>query len=77
MNATPHAKTRDVSENLIQIFVVLKCTVIFFFQAFLLDIFFIYISNVIPKAPYTVPPPCSPTHPLKLPGPGILLYWGI
>jgi hypothetical protein len=30
----------------------------------LLDIFFIYISNAIPKPPYTLPLPCSPTHPL-------------
>jgi hypothetical protein len=44
---------------------------------FLLDIFFIYISNAIPKASYTLPLPCSPTHPLLLPGPGIPLYWGI
>jgi hypothetical protein len=42
-----------------------------------LDIFFISISNAIPKAPYTLPLPCSPTHPLLLPGPGIPLYWGI
>jgi hypothetical protein len=50
-----------------------------FFQLliFLLDIFFIYISNAIPKAPYTLSLPCSPTHPLLLPGPGIPLYWGI
>jgi hypothetical protein len=47
----------------------------FFF--FLLDIFFIYISNAIPNAPYNLPTPCSPTHPLLLPGPGIPLYWGI
>jgi hypothetical protein len=44
---------------------------------FLLDIFFIYISNAIPKVPYTLHPPCSPTHPLPLLGPGIPLYWGI
>jgi hypothetical protein len=44
---------------------------------FLLDIFFIYISNAIPKVPYTLPLPCSPTHPLPLLGPGIPLYWGI
>jgi hypothetical protein len=43
----------------------------------LLDIFFIYIANDIPKVPYTLPPPCSPTHPLPLPGPGIPLYWGM
>jgi hypothetical protein len=30
-----------------------------------------------PKVPYTLPLPCSPTHPLWLPGPGIPLYWGI
>jgi hypothetical protein len=40
---------------------------------FLLDIFFIYISNAIPKAPYTLPLPCSPTDPLLIPGSGIPL----
>jgi hypothetical protein len=49
----------------------------FFFQKFLLDIFFTYISNAIPKVPYTLPSLCSPTYLLPLPGPGILLYWGI
>ena len=49
----------------------------FLFFQFLLDIFFIYISNAIPKVPYTLPLPCSPTHPLPLLGPGIPLYWGI
>jgi len=49
----------------------------FFMYLFLLDIFFIYISNAIPKIPYILPPPCSPTHPLPLLGPGIPLYWGI
>jgi hypothetical protein len=34
----------------------------FFPKTILLDIFFIYISNAIPKVPYTLPPPCSPTH---------------
>jgi hypothetical protein len=29
---------------------------------FLLDIFFIYISNAIPKVPYTLPLLCTPTH---------------
>jgi hypothetical protein len=48
-----------------------------FFLKNLLDIFFIYISNAISKVPYTLPPPCSPTHPLPLLGPGIPLYWGI
>jgi hypothetical protein len=43
----------------------------------LLDIFFIYISNAIPKVPYSLPLLCSPTHPLPLPGPDIPLYWGI
>jgi hypothetical protein len=49
----------------------------YYFLLFLLDIFFIYISSAIPKAPYTVPTPCSLTHPLPLPCPGIPLYWGI
>jgi hypothetical protein len=37
----------------------------YFFKQILLDMFFIYISNAIPKVPYT-PPPCpapQPTHP--------------
>jgi hypothetical protein len=51
---------------------------VFFLKSYLfLDIFFIYISNAIPKVPYTLPPPCSPNHPLLLLGPGISLYWGI
>jgi hypothetical protein len=36
---------------------------IFILFYFVLDIFFIYISNTIPKAPYTLTLPCSPTHP--------------
>jgi hypothetical protein len=48
-----------------------------YFDIFLLDIFFIYFSNAIPKVPYTLPPPCSPTHSLPLLGPGVPLYWGI
>jgi hypothetical protein len=44
-----------------------------FFLSFLLGIFFIYISNAIPKVP-PYPPPHSPTHPLSLLGPGALLY---
>jgi hypothetical protein len=31
-----------------------------FFVVFLLDIFFIYISNAIPKVPYTLPHPPTP-----------------
>jgi hypothetical protein len=41
------------------------------FYFILLYIFFIYISNAIPKIPYTLPTPCSSTHPLPLLGPGI------
>jgi hypothetical protein len=44
---------------------------------FLLGIFFIYISNAIPKVHHTLPSTYSPTHPLLLPGPGIPLYEGI
>ena len=47
-----------------------------FFKQFLLD-FFIYNSNAILKVPYTLPLPCSPTHPFLHPDPGIPLYWGI
>jgi hypothetical protein len=37
---------------------------ILYFLNFLLDIFFIYISNAIPKIPYTTPPRPAPlpTH---------------
>jgi hypothetical protein len=45
-----------------------------FFHGFLLDIFFIYISNIIPfpsfpsENPLSPPrSPCSPTHPLPFP----------
>ena len=34
-----------------------------FFNTFLLDIFFIYISNAIPKVPYTPPPALLPYPP--------------
>jgi hypothetical protein len=44
---------------------------------FLLDIFFISISNAILKVPYNLLPPCFPIHPLPFLGPGIPLYWGI
>jgi hypothetical protein len=54
-----------------------------FFFTFLLDIFFIYISKVIPfpsfpceKSPIPSPPPSSPTYPLLLPCPGLPLHWG-
>ena len=56
--------------------------VVFIF--FFLDIFFIYISNVIPFPSFPsenplspFPSPYSPTHPLPLPGPGIPLHRGI
>jgi hypothetical protein len=57
----------------------LRMVLIFFF---LLDIFFIYISNVIPFPNFPsenpLPPPsCSPIHPLLLPGPGIPPHWGL
>jgi hypothetical protein len=56
-----------------------------FYFAFLLDIFFIYILNVIPfpgfpsENPLSHPPPPAhqPIHPLPLPCPGIPLQWGI
>ena len=59
------------------VFVLFICFVCFLTFSFFIRYFFIYISNVIPKIPYTLPPPCSPTHPLLLPGPGISLHWGI
>jgi hypothetical protein len=53
------------------------CFLLFCFLCFLLDIFFIYISNAIPKVPYTLPLPYYPSHLLQLPSHGIPLYWGI
>jgi hypothetical protein len=49
----------------------------YFLFNFLLDIFFIYISNVIPKVPYTLPLPCTSNHSLPLLSPGVPLYWSI
>jgi hypothetical protein len=43
--------------------------------------FFYYFPHLhfkcYPEIPLYPPPPCSSTHPLLLPGPGIPLYWGI
>jgi hypothetical protein len=54
------------------------------FLYILLNIFFIYISNVIPFPDFPSenllshpPSTCSPTHPLLFPCPGIPLHWGI
>jgi hypothetical protein len=41
------------------------------FFHFLIDIFYIYISNAIPNVPYALAQPCSLSHPLLLPGSGI------
>jgi hypothetical protein len=40
----------------------ISITELLFLVSFLLDIFFIYISNAIPKVPYTHPPTPPPTH---------------
>jgi hypothetical protein len=44
---------------------------------FKLGIYFIYISNAIPKVPHTLPHPLThpPTHPLPLLDPGVPLYF--
>jgi hypothetical protein len=54
----------------------LQSTTPFFFQFFIRYLLH-YILNAIPKVPYTLPTPSSPTHPLPLLGPGVPLYWGI
>jgi hypothetical protein len=56
--------------------VIIVCLFVCLF-IYLLDIFFIYISNAIPEVPHTLPLPCSPTYPLPILGPGIPLYWDI
>jgi hypothetical protein len=53
------------------------CSYILYKLKKILDIFFNYISNAIPKVPCTLPLPCTPTYPLPLLGPGVPLYWGI
>jgi hypothetical protein len=45
---------------------------LFFIRYFL----YIHLKCYI-KVPYTLPTPCSPTHPLPLLGPDVPLYWGI
>jgi hypothetical protein len=57
-------------------YLIVNARMIYFFN-FLLDIFFIYISNAILKSSIPSPLPCSPTHTLPLLGPGVPLYWGI
>jgi hypothetical protein len=42
---------------------------LFIILIFLLDVFFLYMSNAIAKYQYTLLPPCSPIHPLLLSGP--------
>jgi hypothetical protein len=44
------------------------------FLNFLLEIFFIFISNAIPKVPYALHLPFSPNYSLPLLGPGVPLY---
>jgi hypothetical protein len=67
---------RDIKESLLLL--------VIFDVIFLLEVFFIYISNAIPfpsflseNPLYSPPSPSSSTHPLPLPCPGIPLYWGI
>jgi hypothetical protein len=53
----------------------------FFFSFFLLDIFFFYVSNVIPFPSFPSEhslslPPLLPNPPIPIPSPGIPLYWG-
>jgi hypothetical protein len=66
------------------LFFVCVCLFCFVFCFVFLDIFFIYISNVIPFPSFpsenplsSQPSPCFPTHPVPLPGSGIPLYWVI
>jgi hypothetical protein len=77
LNAVPAMDAFLVLSNLSSGFLQKPAYLDLFLNYFLLDIFFIYISNAISKVPYTLPLACSPTHSLPLLGPGIPLYWGI
>jgi hypothetical protein len=71
-------EAKVVEENMKECCLLLIARLSFFLKFFyLLDIFFIYISNAIRKVAYTLPPPCSPPHPLPLLGPRVPLYWAI
>jgi hypothetical protein len=52
---------------------------LFFIRYFLYLHFKCYLLSWFPLQKPVSPPlfPCSPTHPLLLPGPGIPLYWGL
>jgi hypothetical protein len=50
---------------------------IFFQKQFFIRYFLHLHFKCYPESPLYHLPPCSPAHPLLLPGPGIPLYWGI
>jgi hypothetical protein len=72
-----HTSSKKATPTLTRPHLLFSIFSIILFFLFLLDIFFIYISNATLKVPYTFLSPCSPTHPLLPPGPGIPLYWSI
>jgi hypothetical protein len=71
MNLSIHCLVSSMHHHIINS----KC-IKYFFLIFI-RYFIHYISNVFPKFPHTLPPPCSPTHPLTLLGLGVPLSWGI
>jgi hypothetical protein len=65
-------KIKDCYENHLNNLGLGQKLVVYLF-IFKLGIFFIYITNAIPKVPQALPRD-SPTHPVPLLGPGIPLY---
>jgi hypothetical protein len=56
----------STSQNPGSVLLLFWVLLIFYLNNFLLDIFFIYNSNAIPKVPYILSLPCSPTHSFPL-----------
>ena len=80
--SVPHPELRYFSS--VRASILVRLDSFFFIDTFLLDIFFIYISNLIPFPGFPSENPlshspslCSPTNLHWLPCPDIPLHWGI
>ena len=66
-------------QNSVSKITLFKNTFSFLFYSFFIRYFLYLHFKCYPESSLypPLPPPCSPTHPLPLLGPGIPLYWGI